>query len=124
MFWQLKLSNSKAVKAEKQALQFLKKQGLRLISKNFACSMGEVDLVMQDKETLVFIEVRFRSSSAYGSAASTITNKKQQKLRKTAAYFLQNHPKHNHRTCRFDAVAVSDNDAAPKKSLEWIKSAF
>ena len=130
MFWQLKLSNSKGAQAEKQALKFLKKQGLRLLSKNFACRTGEIDLIMLDRDSLVFIEVRYRSQQHYrnqqhyGSTLSTITQRKQQKIHKTANYYLQKHARHNHRTCRFDVVAISDNDAAPKKSLEWIKSAF
>ncbi|OED40132.1 YraN family protein [Endozoicomonas sp. (ex Bugula neritina AB1)] len=124
MFWQLNLSNDKAIQAEKLALRLLKKQGLQLIIGNFACRTGEIDLIMLDGDTLVFIEVRFRSNRHFGSAPSTITSKKQLKIRKTAAYYLQKHPQHNHRTCRFDVVAVSGNDAAPKKSLEWIKNAF
>lgn len=124
MFWQLTLSNRKGIQAEKQALRLLKKEGLRLLNKNFACRTGEIDLIMLDQNTLVFIEVRFRSNPYFGSAISSIITKKQQKIRKTAAYYLQKHPRHNHRVCRFDVVAVSDNDVAPKKSLEWIKSAF
>ncbi len=124
MFWQLALSNKKGIRAEKQALQFLKKQGLQLIARNFACRTGEVDLIMLHQNTLVFIEVRFRSRSSYGSAAASVTLRKQQKIRRTAALYLQKHPKHQHRTCRFDVVAVSDDDDNGEKSLEWLKSAF
>lgn len=123
-FWRLRLSNPSGLKAEKQALRYLKKQGLIPLDRNFACKLGEIDLVMLHNNTLVFIEVRFRSSDHFGSAASTINRQKQQKIRKTAAFYLQKHPKYRFRTCRFDAVTIYNNDSDTKKSLEWIKSAF
>ena len=124
MPWQLKLSNLKGLKAEHKALRYLKKQGLKLVTRNFACKAGEIDLIMLHDETLVFIEVRYRSSVSFGSAAGTITRHKQDKVRKTANIFRLKNPKHRFRICRFDAVAIYDNDSDPQNSLEWIKSAF
>ncbi len=124
MPWKLRLSNFKGARAEKQALQFLKRQGLRLLHANFACKVGEVDLVMLDQATLVFIEVRLRSTSRFGNAASTINRIKQQKIRKTADFYLQNHREHSHRICRFDAITIDNYDTNGQNSLKWIKSAF
>ncbi len=124
MFWKLKLSNLKGAWAEKKARQFLKRQGLSLLHANFACKAGEVDLVMLDQSTLVFIEVRFRSASRFGNAASTIDRTKQQKIRKSAAVYLQSYREHRHRICRFDAISIDNYAANGQNSLEWIKNAF
>lgn len=124
MPWTLNLSNRKGALAEKSALLYLKQQGLVLLHTNFACKSGEVDLIMLDQSTLVFIEVRSRGSSRFGSAASTINHTKQQKIRKTAAVYLQKYRQHNHRICRFDAISIDNHDAKGQNSLEWIKSAF
>ena len=124
MPWKLRLSNFKGARAEKKALQFLQRQGLRLLHANFACKVGEVDLVMLDQATLVFIEVRLRSASRFGNAASTINRIKQLKIRKTADFYLQNHREHSHRICRFDAITIDNYDTNGQNSLKWIKSAF
>lgn len=124
MPWKLKLNNRKGVQAEKIALLFLRQQGLKLLHTNFACKAGEVDLIMLDQSTLVFIEVRFRSHSQYGNAASSINGHKQQKIRKTSAVYLQKYHQHSHRICRFDAISIDNHDAKGQNSLEWIKSAF
>ena len=124
MPWTLKPGNPTGARAEKQALLFLQQQGLKLLHANFACQAGEVDLIMLDQATLVFIEVRYRSASRFGSAASSIDRFKQQKIKKTAAVYLQKHRKHNHRVCRFDAISIDNCDTNGQNSLEWIKSAF
>ena len=124
MPWQLRLSNLKGLNAERKALRYLKTQGLKPVTRNYACKAGEIDLVMLNGETLVFIEVRYRSSVSFGSVAGTITRQKQDKIRKTAEIFRLKNPTHRFRICRFDVVAIYDNDSDPQNSLEWIKSAF
>lgn len=124
MFWKLKLSNPKGAKAEKQALLFLKQQGLKLLHANFACKTGEIDLVMLDQTTLVFIEVRYRSASQFANAAGSIDRRKQQKIQKTAAFYLQKYRKHSHRICRFDAISIDNCDTDGQNNLKWLKSAF
>lgn len=124
MPWKLNLSNKKGAEAEKSALLFLRQQGLKLLHTNFACKAGEVDLIMLDQSTLVFIEVRSRGNPQFGNAASTIDLFKQQKIRKTAAVYLQKYRQHNHRICRFDAISIDNHDTKGQNSLEWIKSAF
>ena len=101
---------------------------MKLINRNYACKAGEIDLVMLDKETLVFIEVRFRSQSQYGSAADSITSSKQNKIRKTADHFLAYHRNHQHRLCRFDALLLKNlpthHDASQEKLIEWLQGIF
>lgn len=114
----LQSSSSKGVKYEQQALAFLKKQGLLLICQNFYCRFGEIDLIMSDQGTLVFIEVRFRKNQQYGGAIASITPQKQKKLIKTAKHYLSlldNEP-----YCRFDVIAISDENTAP----QWVQDAF
>ncbi|WP_299733065.1 YraN family protein [uncultured Endozoicomonas sp.] len=124
MFWKLNLRNNPGLQAENQALRYLKQQGLKSVARNFACKSGEIDLIMLDNEKLIFIEVRFRSKSNFGSAAQTINHHKQTKIRKTAAVYLQNHRQHNHRICRFDVIAIDNSDAKCENTLKWIKNAF
>ena len=103
--------------AEARAEAFLKTRGLTLVARNWRCRFGEIDLVMQDDSTLVFIEVRLRSRSDFGGAAASVTPVKQRKLLAAARQYLatlKTLP-----PCRFDVVALS-GDAAP----EWIRNAF
>lgn len=111
--------------AEAQALSFLLKQGLKLVTHNYSCRAGELDLVMWDSETLVFIEVRYRAHRHYGMAAETVDYKKQRKLARAAEHFLQT----QHRTmwppCRFDVIGVLPaNKQATSLHFDWIKNAF
>lgn len=104
--------------AEQLAALFLQKQGLKLIETNFRCAHGEIDLIMKDVESLVFVEVRLRSNSKFGGAAMSINSAKQQKLRRSAALYLQTH---GESACRFDAVLMSRIDI---NAIEWVRDAF
>jgi putative endonuclease len=103
--------------AEARAEAFLKTHGLTLVARNWRCRFGEIDLVMQDGSTLVFVEVRMRSRSDFGGAAASVTLAKQKKLLAAARQYLS--ALKTLPSCRFDVVALSGN-AAP----EWIKNAF
>ncbi len=104
--------------AEELAAAFLQKKGLKLIERNFRCAYGEIDLIMQDGKTLVFIEVRLRSNAGFGGAAMSINQSKQQKLRRTAELYLQTY---GDSACRFDALLMSKIDSS---AVEWIQDAF
>jgi len=110
--------NNAGLQAEKMAETFLINNGLSLVAKNYHCQFGEIDLIMQEAETLVFVEVRLRSSNQFGGAAESITRHKQQKLIATAQYFLQTQP---NRPCRFDAVLMSKTNF---HDIEWLRNAF
>ncbi len=102
--------------AEAQACAHLRAHGLRLVAKNFRCRGGEIDLIMRDGATLVFVEVRFRRSNRFGDPAATIDLRKQARLVTAAQTYLQ-----KFRTaspCRFDVVAITAG------RLDWIPDAF
>jgi putative endonuclease len=104
-------------KAEDVACSFLQRNGLSLVQRNYHCRYGEIDLIMQDSETLVFVEVRYRSSIKFGSAAESVDRNKQRKLVFTANHYLQKHP--TNQPTRFDVVALS-----PQHEPEWVTNAF
>jgi putative endonuclease len=104
--------------AETLACRYLERQGLVLIERNYRCRAGEVDLIMRDGECLVFVEVRSRRHSRYGTPAETITRTKQRRLCRAAAYYLLTHP--CNAPCRFDVIAILQQ----KRQLDWIKGAF
>lgn len=108
--------------AEQQASEYLNCQGLKLVQRNYRCRSGEIDLIMQSDNTLVFVEVRFRSDSSFGGAAASVDRHKQQKLLVAAQHYLQKHRAFN-RPCRFDVVAVLPGKHGELK-FEWIKNAF
>ena len=111
-------SNYKGHQAEQQALLYLQEQGLELLYQNYYCRYGEIDLIMRDKQTLVFIEVRYRKNNAFGGALASISQSKQRKIIATAAFFLAEQQNEYH--CRFDAVAIDDSATSP----QWFQGAF
>jgi putative endonuclease len=102
---------------EARAERWLVARGLRPVTRNWHCRFGEIDLVMHDGDTLVFVEVRQRSSRAFGGAAASVTPAKQKKLLAAARLYLASLPREP--ACRFDVFAW-DGTAAP----DWIKNAF
>lgn len=102
--------------AEERAARHLERQGLALLARNWRCRHGEIDLVMRDGATLVFVEVRARRRAEYGGAAESITAAKRGRLQRSAeAYLAQS----SHRgPCRFDVVLI---DA---ERITWLRHAF
>ncbi len=109
-------------KHEAIAEQFLIRQGLTLKERNYHSRRGEIDLIMSDGETLVFVEVRYRKHGAFGTASESVDQRKQQKLIKAAQHYLLKQYRHNEPPCRFDVVAIEGNNS--KKPLEWLPNAF
>jgi len=111
--------------AEDKALKYLKQQGLKLVERNYTCRYGEIDLIMLNQETIVFVEVRYRASNDYGGALQSITAAKQAKLRKTAQHFLSaprmNRKGHNI-ACRFDIICMRGSLHNPE--VDWLVNAF
>ena len=108
--------------AESLASDYLQQHGLKLISRNYRAPCGELDLIMQDHDHMVFVEVRFRRHTRYGSGADSVTASKQDKLIKTALYYLQQHPRQAKQAVRFDVVSLSAVDG--RSNIESIKDAF
>jgi len=104
---------------EDKACHYLAQQGLKLLTRNFLCKMGEIDLIMQDKYDLVFVEVRYRQSDDYGDGIESITWHKQKKIINAANTYLSKYKISENVGCRFDVIAVSS-----KQEIDWIKDAF
>ncbi|OAT26152.1 YraN family protein [Proteus myxofaciens] len=102
---------------EKKALKYLRKQGLVLIDTNVRYSCGEIDLIMQEKKTWVFVEVRFRRNALFGDAISSVTYPKRRRLWRTANYWLaQRQESIETSDCRFDICAFN------QRQLIWLKN--
>lgn len=105
--------------AEHLAAQFLQRQHLILLEKNYCCRFGEIDLIMREGTTLVFVEVRMRSNNSFGGAAASITTAKQSKLIRAARHYLSR--LNATPPCRFDAVLLTGHR---DQKIEWIRDAF
>ena len=110
---------------EKQAANYLRKRGMKIVQRNYYCRLGEIDLIMLDStQQLVFVEVRFRRRDHFGSAIESIGPSKQRKIRRTASHFLLTHPQFGNLTCRFDVIGISPSMTSDAPRYDWIKSAF
>jgi putative endonuclease len=107
--------------AEQLACRYLQTQGLKLLQRNFYCRGGEIDLVMQHGDSLVFVEVRYRQHTTYGRAAETISERKQSRVIRCAQYYINLHQRWNTAT-RFDVVSIEGEPG--QLQLEWIRDAF
>ncbi len=107
---------------EDAALSYLTGSGLKTIARNFNCRFGEIDLILRDRDSLVFVEVRYRDDMQHGGAAPSVGATKQARLVKAASLYLQAHPELTSLPCRFDVVGCSGSPAAPR--FEWIRGAF
>lgn len=108
--------------AEKQACDYLQRQGLRFLDCNYRTRVGEIDLIMQDNEEIVFIEVRLRNNRQFGSSIESVNHTKQRKIIKTAMHYLTERQLLDKVNCRFDVIGISY--LQPKAEIEWIQDAF
>jgi putative endonuclease len=111
--------NAQGRAAEERALHHLQARGLRLLDRNFRSRGGEIDLIMRQGNLLVFVEVRYRQNSNFGSPFETVTTTKQRRLITTAAHYLQQ--QRLDLPCRFDVVGIT---GAQLEQVEWIQDAF
>ncbi|NQD92826.1 YraN family protein [Pseudomonas sp. CrR25] len=109
--------------AEALARQHLEQHGLRLLAQNWRCRRGELDLVMLDADTVVFVEVRYRRHAAWGGAIESVDARKRDKLTTAAMHFLQQESRWAKHPCRFDVIAVNAEGRSPPR-LTWIQNAF
>jgi len=101
--------------AETQAVAYLEARGLRLLARNFRVRGGEIDLIMRDGKTLVFVEVRSRSRADFGGAGASITATKQRRIVLAARHWLA---RHGDCACRFDCLLFDAGQPA------WLRDAF
>lgn len=110
--------NDAGVQAERRAAQYLQQRGLQLVEQNYRGRFGEIDLIMKDGATLVFVEVRLRRNASFGGAAASIDARKQQRIIRTAQQYLATLS--HLPACRFDAVLLDTQ----QDELQWLKHAF
>ena len=113
-------SNSLGQQNEDLALTYLRQQGLTLIQRNYRSRLGEIDLVMKDIEHVVFVEVRYRSSTKFGGALASVDRRKQSKLIKCAQQYMTNAS--NQQDFRYDVNAISPSSG--QHEIQWITNAF
>ncbi len=112
------MSVQKGNEREEQAKIYLIRHGLRWIQSNYRSRFGEIDLIMRDRSELVFVEVKYRKSAAFGLAYESVSRQKQKKLQLTALQYLAHTASIN--SARFDVVSLQGEPA----EIEWIKNAF
>lgn len=105
--------------AEARAERELQRRGLQPLTRNWRCPRGELDLVMRDADTLVFVEVRSRAGVAFGGAAESVDRRKRARLVAAARSYLAEHPQFAGWPARFDVVAF-ESGGAPI----WLRDAF
>jgi len=107
---------------ESAAEQYLRHKGYRIVARNLRSSMGELDLVAEDGQVLVFVEVKARRTGAFGGAIHAVHQRKQEKLIQLAALYLARHHIKD-RLCRFDVVLLQGMGTLPTQ-IEHIQNAF
>lgn len=118
----LQAKRSRGAQAEQRARQFLERAGLNFVAANVSGGGGEIDLIMREQTTLVFVEVRLRGNQRFASASESVNATKQRKLLQAAQYYLQREKLTDKVPCRFDVVALQTLDS--EQQPEWIKNAF
>ena len=111
---------------ERTAESFLAQRGLRTLERNFHCRFGEIDIIMNDGDFLVFVEVKYRRRDLHGAGAEHVDARKQRRIESTAAYYLARNPRQASRPCHFDVVDIISDagvDGA-KNGIKWIRDAF
>lgn len=112
----------KGKQAEQRVLRFLQNYGLKHLGNNFRTQTGEIDLILQDGSTIVFVEVRARSSSKFMNALESIDSRKVDRIIRASRQYLQYHGISEAAPCRFDVVTVTGKSRSAK--IEWIRNAF
>jgi len=109
--------------AEELACSFLKQQGLSFINKNYHCRYGEIDLIMKQDSTIVFVEVRYRKANSQVDSITSVDSRKQKKLYRSAENYLQSNKVHHSTLARFDVVGITQqNNSEPE--INWIQNAI
>ena len=114
--------NAIGARVERAASALLQRKGLIEVAANARYRDGELDLVMRDGDTLVFVEVRHRRSDGHGCGAASVDAGKRRRLVRAAQRFLLEHPRLAELPCRFDVVEASGDPDAPR--LNWLRDAF
>ena len=110
-------------RGEALAQEYLQQKAYTIIHTNFRCKLGEIDIIAKDKHIVVFVEVRTKTSSAFGPAYNTVTYSKQKQVKRVALYYIS---KHNlvSTQFRFDVIGILLNPDTDQFHIDHIQSAF
>jgi len=103
---------------EKQAVEYLKEKGFCILEMNYRNRSGEIDIIAKDGEYICFVEVKYRTTSDFGSPLEAVNYKKQQQIRKVALYYLMRQGLSEWTPCRFDVIAFEGDE------ITYIENAF
>ncbi|HLT63771.1 MAG TPA: YraN family protein [Pseudohongiella sp.] len=109
---------------EQLAAEYLTAQGLQLIRSNYHCRLGEIDLIMQERDTLVFVEVRYRLHNRYGGPVLSINRQKQARVLRTAQAFLKHYRLSHAMPSRIDVVGITPREDGQGYHFQWVRNAI
>ena len=114
------MENKRSIGAvyEQKAIEYLKEKGYSIINQNFRCKIGEIDIIAQWKDVIVFVEVKCRKTASFGYPEEAVSYYKQEKIRKVAQYFLTGSNSFVDMDCRFDVIAIEGEE------IRHIENAF
>jgi len=105
-------------------VRWLRDRGQQILARNFRAKSGEIDIITLEQHCLVFVEVKARNNHRFGGAAITVDRHKQQRIVRTAQYYLQRHPHYRNMPCRFDVIAFEPPQSPGEREVRWIRAAF
>ena len=110
-------------KGEKLAEDFLKRKGYNIIQRNYRCKLGEIDIIAEQDNVIVFVEVRTKQTESFGLPQYSITSGKMNRITKSALCYIQEKELYE-RSCRFDVIAITFSQDSRKPNIEHIENAF
>ncbi|WP_428239711.1 YraN family protein [Gynuella sp.] len=114
-------ANNSGQQAENAAASFLRTQGLKVLDRNYRCKGGEIDLICTSPENiLIFVEVRHRRQTSFGTGADTVNSSKQKKIILAAKTYLQERYGNRPPACRFDVISTTGESY----EIDWLQNAF
>ena len=105
-------------------MRWLHDRGQQILARNYRAKTGEIDIITLEQQCLVFVEVKGRSNHNFGGAAVTVDRRKQQRIVRTAQFYLQRHPHYRNMPCRFDVIAFEPPQSPGALNVRWIRAAF
>lgn len=108
---------------ETLAEDYLRQQNYKIVEKNFRCKLGEIDIIAKDRHLVVFVEVRTKTSDAYGPAYNTVTYSKRKQVKRVALYYISKHNLVNTQF-RFDVIGIILNPQTGHHHIDHIQNAF
>ena len=103
---------------ERRAAEFLERNGVTILERNYSLKIGEIDIIGKDKDDYIFVEVKYRKNTSYGYPNEAVTASKQKSICRIATIYLQNKKLPNNGSFRFDVISILNDE------ITWYKNAF